>query len=80
MSGADHEHVFGMVLPDEAKLVAEHRDDLLGGITLIKGEVQLAVKDETGNTAARVRLARVAAHLPDGVSHFSMAFFQNGQR
>jgi hypothetical protein len=50
LEGADHDHVFSMVLPDDAKLVAEQRDDLLGGITVIKGEVQSAVKDETGKT------------------------------
>jgi hypothetical protein len=53
LEGADNEHVFSMVLPDEAKLVAERRDDLLGGITVIKGEAQLAVKDEDGNIGTR---------------------------
>jgi len=50
LEGADHEHVFSMVMPDDAKLAAERRDDLLGGIMVIKGEVQLAVTDETGKT------------------------------
>ena len=53
LEGADHERVFGMVLPDDAKLVAEHRDELLGGITVIQGEAQLAVKDEDGNIGTR---------------------------
>jgi hypothetical protein len=53
LEGADHQDVFGLVLPDDAKLVAERRDDLLGGITVIKGEVQLAVKDETGKTSTQ---------------------------
>ena len=38
------------MLPDDAKLVPEHRDDLLGGITVIKGDARLAVKDEDGKT------------------------------
>jgi DUF1680 family protein len=53
LEGADHEHVFSMVLPDEANLVAEQRDDLLGGITLIQGEARLAVSDEAGNISTQ---------------------------
>jgi DUF1680 family protein len=50
LEGADNDHVFSLVLPDDAKLVTEHRDDLLGGITVIKGDARLAVKDEDGKT------------------------------
>jgi DUF1680 family protein len=48
LEGADNEHVFSMVLPDDANLVAQRRDGLLGGITVIQGGVRLAVKDEAG--------------------------------
>ena len=37
-----------MVIPDEATLVAERRDGLLGGITVIKGNVLRAVSNEAG--------------------------------
>ena len=50
LEGADNDHVFCLMLPDDAKLVPEHRDDLLGGITVIKGDARLAVKDEDGKT------------------------------
>lgn len=50
VEGADNDHVLSLVLPDDAKLVAERRDDLLGGITLIKGEARLALKDEAGKS------------------------------
>jgi hypothetical protein len=53
LEGSDNDHVFGMVLADDAKLVTEQRDDLLGGVTVITGDVQLAVKDEAGNTSTK---------------------------
>ena len=36
------------LITDGAKLVAEHRDKLLGGVTTIKGDVQLVEKDAEG--------------------------------
>ena len=48
VEGADNDQIFGMVIPDEATLVAERRDGLLGGITVIKGNVLRAVSNEAG--------------------------------
>ena len=39
--------------PQSGFLEAEHRDDLLGGVTVIKGDVQLALKDEAGKTLTK---------------------------
>jgi DUF1680 family protein len=38
-------HVMNLVLNDDAALRAEHRPDLLGGITVVKGKVQAASRD-----------------------------------
>ena len=48
LEGVDNEQVFNLVLPDDAKLVANCRDDLLGGVTVIRGDVRLAVKEDGG--------------------------------
>jgi DUF1680 family protein len=48
LEGIDNKNVSGVVIPDGAKLVAEHRDKLLGGVTTIKGDVQLVEKDAEG--------------------------------
>jgi len=48
LEGSDNKDVFRLVLPDEAKLVAEPRGDLLGGVTVIQGEGRLAVQDAAG--------------------------------
>ncbi|MGA2616897.1 MAG: beta-L-arabinofuranosidase domain-containing protein [Thermoguttaceae bacterium] len=41
LEGVDHGgHVHNLVLSDETKLAAEHRDDLLGGITVLTGEAK----------------------------------------
>lgn len=53
LEGVDNDHVFSLVLPDDAKLVAERCDDLLGGITVIKGDGRLAVKDEAGKISTK---------------------------
>ncbi len=38
LEGCDHDgHVLNLSLPRDAKLTAEHRDDLLGGVTVIRG-------------------------------------------
>ena len=58
VEGADNGRLSGLVLPDEAKLVAERRDDLLGGITVIQGEVQWALSDEAGQTVTRTAAMR----------------------
>ncbi len=43
--------VFGLVLPREAKLTAEHRPDLLGGVTVIQGQVPSAGRKPVTMTA-----------------------------
>ena len=49
LEGADQAgHVHNLVLPDAARLVAEHRNDLLGGVTVLSGEAQ-AVKRNTAD-------------------------------
>jgi hypothetical protein len=53
LEGADNDHVFNLVLPNDAKLVTEHRSDLLGGVTVIRGDMELAVKDEAGKTSTK---------------------------
>lgn len=58
VEGADNDHVFSLVLPDDAKWVAERCDDLLGGITVLKGMVQMALKDEAGKTRTQPILMR----------------------
>ena len=39
-----------LVLPDDAELTAEHRSDLLGGVTVIKAKGQRVVNDADGQT------------------------------
>lgn len=53
IEGTDNEHVFSMVLDDKASLVAEKQDKLLGGVTVIKGGVQMAVEDGHGKTITK---------------------------
>ena len=53
LEGADNEDVFSTVLPDDARLVAERRDGLLGGVTVIKGDGRLAAKEEGGKTTTK---------------------------
>jgi hypothetical protein len=53
VEGVDNKDVFRLVLPDEVKLLAERRDDLLGGVTVITGEVQLAAKGDDGKTTTQ---------------------------
>jgi len=53
VEGVDNKHVFSMVLPDDVKLSVERRDDMLGGMMVIKGDVQMAVKDDSGKTVIK---------------------------
>ena len=53
LEGVDNDHVFSLVLPDDAKLVAERRDDLLGGITVIKGDGRLTLDDKAGKISTK---------------------------
>ncbi|MBM4082168.1 MAG: glycoside hydrolase family 127 protein, partial [Planctomycetes bacterium] len=54
VEGADHDgHVLNLVLPDDAKLTAEHRADLLGGVTALRGMALAARKDTQGNVTTQ---------------------------
>jgi DUF1680 family protein len=53
LEGTDNNSVFSVVLADDVKLSAEYRADMLGGIVVIRGDVQVAVKDESGSTATK---------------------------
>jgi hypothetical protein len=53
LESADNEDVFSTVLPDDARLVAERRNGLLGGVTVIKGDVMLAAKQDGGKTITK---------------------------
>jgi len=53
LEGIDNKNVSGVVVPDGAKLVAEHQDKLLGGVTVIKGDVQLVEKDAEGKIVVK---------------------------
>ena len=46
-------HALNIVVPDNASLASEFRQDLLGGIGVITGNVQAVVKDADGRLAAR---------------------------
>jgi len=51
LEGVDHGgHVHDIVLPDGAKLVAEHRQDLLGGVTVLCGEAKVIKRSADGRT------------------------------
>jgi len=45
--------VYDIVLPANAEMKAEHRDDLLGGVTVLTGTAQRAVRDAEGTTSLR---------------------------
>jgi len=42
--------VFNLVLPDDAKLVAQHRKDLLGGVTVLSGKALALYPGEDGRS------------------------------
>jgi DUF1680 family protein len=49
LEGADHAgHVQNLVLPDAARLVAEHRNDMLGGVTVLTGEAEMVKRNAAG--------------------------------
>jgi len=51
--GADHGgHVLHMYLPDDAALSAEHRPDLLGGVTVLTGKARAARRAEEGSVVS----------------------------
>jgi len=54
IEGADHGgRVLNLVLPDEAELSPEHRADLLGGVTVLRGQAQEAYRTEGGEVQAK---------------------------
>ncbi|MCU0874047.1 MAG: glycoside hydrolase family 127 protein [Pirellulaceae bacterium] len=54
IEGADHGgRVLNLVLPDEAELSPEHRADLLGGVTVLRGTAQEAYRTEGGEVQTR---------------------------
>jgi len=46
-------HVHNLVLEDSAKLIAEHRKDLLGGVTVVRGKVTAVSGGEEGKLAKK---------------------------
>jgi len=56
LEGADHAgHVHNLVLPDEATLVAEHGNDLLGGVTVLSGEARAVKRNSLGQVTHEPR-------------------------
>jgi len=54
LEGVDHDGtVSNIVLPDEAKLHAEHRANLLGGVTVLRGTARALHRDADGTVAAK---------------------------
>lgn len=64
IEGADHDgRVMSIVLPDETKLAAEHRADLLGGVTVLRGKAEEAYRTDEGAAATRsVNLTLIPYH------------------
>lgn len=54
IEGADHDgRVMNLFLPDDAALTSEHRPDLLGGITVLRGMGQAAFRTEDQSVASK---------------------------
>ncbi len=54
LEGADHDGtVREMWIGDEAKLVPQHRGDLLGGVTVLTGDAEAVSRQEDGKIASR---------------------------
>ena len=54
VEGADHDGtVREMWLPDDAKLTPEHHSDLLGGVTVLKGEASAVYRTDDDTVASR---------------------------
>lgn len=52
--GADHGgQVLNLVLPDDVQLTPEHRADLLGGVTVLRGEALAAHRTEAGSVQTK---------------------------
>lgn len=49
MEGADHDgKVLDIFVPDKTRFTAEHREDLLGGVTVLEGKGQRATREAMG--------------------------------
>lgn len=54
VEGADHDgRVLNLVLPDDAQLTPEHRADLLGGVTVLRGQALAASRSEDGTVQTK---------------------------
>ena len=54
IEGADHEgKVMNVFLPDDEALTAEHRADLLGGVTVLTGQAQGAYRADDGSVESK---------------------------
>jgi DUF1680 family protein len=54
IEGADHGgSVLNLVLPDDMELAPEHRADLLGGVTVLRGTASTAQRNDADETAAK---------------------------
>lgn len=59
VEGADHDdHISNLALGADVALTPQHRDDLLGGVTVLQGTAQAAFRDADG--AQRTRPATIA--------------------
>lgn len=54
VEGADHDgRVLNLVLSDQVELAPQHRADLLGGVTVLRGEAAAAVRGEDGTVQTK---------------------------
>jgi DUF1680 family protein len=54
VEAVDHDgHALALVLPDDAELRPERREDLLGGVTVLRGAALLAARDAGGGPVTR---------------------------
>jgi len=54
VEGADHGgHALNLVLPEDAELRPEHRADLLGGVTVLRGTAREAYREEGGSVQTK---------------------------
>jgi DUF1680 family protein len=61
IEAADHEApIESMALPDDASLVVEHREKLLGGVSVIRGEARVRMHDDAGSHPKAQRAALTA--------------------
>jgi DUF1680 family protein len=54
VEGVDHDGTVDLILPDSAELTPEHRDELLGGVTVLRGRAFQVTRNAQGRSAARI--------------------------